>query len=103
MDFQQGELRPSFYANSVPFSINTSTTTATVSAGTIITSPFTVKNVIVQSVATIGIAVNPFVLSNYSGTFDVFPPSDFWIDTDVRPDVLINLEGENYIFLCYFR
>ena len=39
--------------------------------------------------------VNPFALSSYSGILDLSPSSDFWIDTETRPDVLVNLEGSN--------
>jgi hypothetical protein len=95
MDFEAGELRPPFVTNSIGFTANSSQSTANVEAGTIIVSPYTVKTVITQNVATQAIAVNPFVLSNYAGTLDFFPPGDFWIDTEQRPDVLVNLEGEN--------
>ena len=95
MDFNAGELRPSFISTSIGFQTNTSLTSANVGAGTIVTSPYTIKTFITQNVATQAMAVNPFVLSNYSGTLDFFPPGDFWIDTETRPDVLVNMEGEN--------
>jgi hypothetical protein len=95
MNFQEGELRPSFYSNTYSFTANTSLTDAKVEAGTITSAQYTVVPVITQNVATSAIAVNPFTLSNYSGTLDFFPPGDFWIDTETRPDVLVNLEGEN--------
>jgi hypothetical protein len=95
MDFKVGELRPSFYANTYNFSANTSLSDATINAGSIVSMPYSVVPVIIQGVATTALAVNPFTLTNYSGTLDFFPPSDFWIDTETRPDVLVNLEGEN--------
>jgi hypothetical protein len=95
MDFEAGELRPYFEDESISFVVNTSFTTANVEAGQIVVSPYTIKSIISQNVATNGIAVNPFVLSNYSGTLDFTPPGDFWIDKETRPDVLVNLEGEN--------
>jgi len=95
MDFEEGQLRPPFEDENISFSVNTSLTTANIAAGSIVTLPYTVKSVISQNVATNGIAVNPFTLSNYSGTFDIFPSGDFWIDKETRPDVLVNLEGEN--------
>jgi hypothetical protein len=95
MNFEEGELRPSFVSNSVSFVANTSLTTATIKAQQIALSPFTVQSFITQNVATSALAVNPFTLSNYSGTLDFFPSGDFWIDTETRPDVLVNLEGEN--------
>jgi len=95
MDFEVGELRPSFNSNSISFVANTTLTTATVGAGTIYTAPYSVVKAIEQNVATGGVVVNPFTLSNYVGTLDLFPAGDFWIDTQTRPDVLVNLEGEN--------
>ena len=95
MNFQEGELRPSFYSDTYSFSANSTLTNATIEAGTITSMPYSVVPVITQNVATTAVAVNPFTLSNYSGTLDFFPPGDFWIDTETRPDVLVNLEGEN--------
>jgi len=95
MDFEEGQLRPPFEDESIPLTVNTSLTTANVEAGTIIVAPYTIKTIISQNVATNGVAVNPFVLSNYSGTLDIYPAGDFWIDKETRPDVLVNLEGSN--------
>ena len=95
MNFEEGELRPSYYANSISFVANTALTTATIKANQIVLSPFTVIPAVSQNVATSGVAVNPFTLSNFSGTMSFYPPGDFWIDTETRPDVLVNLEGEN--------
>lgn len=94
MNFEEGELRPYFRSNNFSFTANTSST-STIKANQIALSPFTIETVITQNVATVAIAVNPFTLSNYSGTIDLFPSGDFWIDTVTRPDVLVNLEGEN--------
>lgn len=95
MDFETGELRPSFVSESIEFNIDSTNTTSTVEAGTIVLNPYEIVPVIEQSVATNAIAVNPFTLTNYSGTLDFYPPGDFWVDKETRPDVLINLEGEN--------
>ena len=95
MNFEEGELRPYYVANNIAFVANTSLSSSTIRANQIALSPYTVRAVITQNVATTAIAVNPFTLSNYSGTLDFYPAGDFWIDTETRPDVLINLEGEN--------
>jgi hypothetical protein len=95
MDFTKGELRPSFEPSNFSFTTDTGITTANVSAGTIITAPYTIANLITQNVSSTFVPVNPFTLSHYVGTLDFYPSGDFWIDTETRPDVLINLEGEN--------
>jgi hypothetical protein len=95
MDFNEGTLRPSFKSDCISFDISSLTSNTTTDAGTIITVPYTLVNVITQNVATDGLAVNPFTLTNYSGTMNFSPPGDFWIDTTTRPDVVVDLNGEN--------
>jgi hypothetical protein len=95
MDFTEGVLRPSFKSDSISFTVSSLISNTTTDAGTIITVPYTLVNVITQNVATDGLAVNPFTLTNYSGTISLSPPGDFWIDTTTRPDVIVDLNGEN--------
>jgi hypothetical protein len=96
MDFEKGELRPFFTANALGFIVDTSTATANLYAGnTVVSLPFTSSNLIAQNVSSRSLAVNPFNLNFYSGAISLFPASDYWIDTENRPDVLVNLEGEN--------
>ena len=96
MNYETGELRPYFSSNSISFVVDSASTTAnSYIANTVITMPYTSSAFITQNVATNSLAVNPFNLTFYSGTIDLFPASDVWIDTETRPDVLVNLEGEN--------
>ena len=94
MDFFKGEMHPYFNTNDITFE-NDVSSTANVSAGSIATLPYTIVPAVVQDVATNALSINPFTLSNYAGVLKISPPGDFWIDTNRRPDVLVNLEGEN--------
>lgn len=43
-----------------------------------------------QKYASIDISVNPYELANWNGTIELSPSSDEWIETEIRPDVVIN-------------
>lgn len=43
-----------------------------------------------QKYASIDISVNPYELANWNGTIELSPSSDEWIETEIRPDVIIN-------------
>ena len=94
IDFQNQELRPPFVSKSVNFDV--------VSLGNLnqttdgfITLPYDEDIFIRQPLATGSINVNPFSVTNWLGQVIMDPPSDNWVDTEQRPDVLVNLEGEN--------
>ena len=40
------------------------------------------------------LSVNPFSFQNYIGTMDLDPPTDNWYDKNLRPQVVVNLEGQ---------
>ena len=94
IDFQNQELRPPFVSKSIDFDV--------VSVGSLnrtpdgfITLPYDEDVFITQPLATTSINVNPFSVTNWLGQVLMDPPSDNWVDTEQRPDVLVNLEGEN--------
>jgi len=90
-----GELRPSFTQKGYNFQVNTSISTVTTHSGVISSPAYTIQPLIEQNIASKSLSVNPFTLNNYIGTIKFWPAGDFWIDTETRPDVLINLDGEN--------
>jgi len=38
--------------------------------------------------------INPFNVVNYLGKIQLNPPSDIWVDTSKKPDVLVNIGGD---------
>jgi hypothetical protein len=51
-----------------------------------------------QPYATNSVNVNPYLTFNWEGNLSLTPETDTWIDTTTKPDVVINLNGENDVF-----
>jgi hypothetical protein len=61
--------------------------------GDIITLPYNSIEFIKQPFASRTENVNPFAVFTFLGTMALNPPSDDWFETDRRPDVVTNVEG----------
>jgi hypothetical protein len=61
--------------------------------GDIITLPYNSIEFIKQPFASRTENVNPFAIFTFLGTMALNPPSDDWFETDRRPDVVTNVEG----------
>ena len=48
---------------------------------------------ITQSLASRSININPFQVTNFLGKITLDPSSDIWVDTNRRPDLLVNVGG----------
>lgn len=94
IDFQNQELRPPFVSKNVNFDVESTGSLLQTTDGFIIL-PYDEDVFIRQPLATRSINVNPFSVTNWLGEVKMDPPSDNWVDTEQRPDVLVNLEGEN--------
>ena len=94
IDFQNQELRPPFVSKNVNFDVQ-SLGSLNQTVDGFITLPYDEDVFIRQPLATGSINVNPFSVTNWLGQVIMDPPSDNWVDTEQRPDVLVNLEGEN--------
>ena len=90
------EIRPKFDIRYVDFSLTGSVGTGlTMSSDGLISLAYTTEVLISQPLASKAVNVNPFNVSNFNGSLTLNPTSDDWIDTTKRPDVTVNLEGEN--------
>jgi hypothetical protein len=94
MDFDKGELRPRFITKNARVPVFTGNTNIKTDITTA-TLDYTLEEYIVQDVATDAVNINPFNYSTYIGRMTLTPDNDVWKDTYVRPQVLVNLEGEN--------
>ena len=94
IDFQNQELRPPFVSKNINFDIE-SLGSLNETVDGFITLPYDEDIFIRQPLATTSINVNPFSVTNWLGEVKMDPPSDNWVDTEQKPDVLVNLEGEN--------
>lgn len=66
-----------------------------VKTGDVITLPYTEQAFVTQTKATRSVNVNPFDVISWTGAMTLNPPSDQWVDTTQKPDVLVNIDGSN--------
>lgn len=95
IDSVNGELRPSFLSSSISFDIDTANTTSNLAFNTIGIAPYTVTPAIEQNIASTKLKINEFLFTNFVGVMRLSPAGDVWVDHQQRPDVLVNLEGNN--------
>jgi hypothetical protein len=89
------ELRPSFNISSYSLTFDAANSTNYLQSGPFITSNAANIVFIDQPKASRFINVNPFNVVNFLGKITLNPSSDIWIDIEARPDVLVNLTGDN--------
>ncbi len=97
IDFERKHLRPPFIDRPIELveEPGTKNTSIAISADGLVTLSFEETNLVLQPSASTAISVNPFNVVNWMGSMRISPSSDTWIDIDQRPEVRINLEGEN--------
>jgi len=88
------ELRPSFNISSYSLTFDAANSTNYLQSGPFVTSNAASVVLIDQPKASRFINVNPFNVINFLGKITLNPSSDIWIDTQARPDVLVNLTGD---------
>ena len=95
IDFKRNNLRPSFVSQLTDVIYDSASSTGVQQTGDLITLPYVKTAVVSQTVASKAINVNPFAILAWVGAVDLVPPSDNWIDTTTRPEVVVNMSGEN--------
>ena len=100
IDYETTVLRPAFinrvYRLGITAGSNTTINGSSgVTADYTATISYTLSPQIVQPVATKSLTVNPIGVSNYLGTLQTYPSSDFWYNDIKDPIVRININGEN--------
>ena len=98
MDMEKKELRPECFLKNVLLeeSVSTDTDRATAGykkTGDLITLPYTEENLINQTMSSRLERVTPVLLSNWVGRIQLTPASDEWFETEVAPDLIVNVEG----------
>lgn len=93
IDPENRMLRPTF----APFSFNyvVNTLDGAVQRKDLVHLPYTTELLIEQPHATGFINLNPYMVFNWNGSVVMDPATDTWIDTQVKPDVTVNMNGEN--------
>jgi len=98
IDFEKKELRPKHQMKGISL-IETATTDAERAGvgyqktGDLITLPYTEVTSENQPFASRVERITPVLISNWRGTIELTPSSDEWFETEVAPDLIINVEG----------
>ena len=95
IDFDEKILRPRFNSNITDLVLDEAASTGVTKNGNLVTLPYTSKAFVTQKVASKSINVNPFAVLAWIGQLELTPPSDNWIDTNTRPEVVVNIGGQN--------
>lgn len=93
IDKTAGELRPAFYPFNINLMFDPTTSSNYKKNGHVLTLDYTEIPFIEQPLAALAINVNPFNVVTFLGKITLDPSSDSWVDTDQKPDVLVNLDG----------
>jgi hypothetical protein len=86
---------PPFISRNFDFDYDAGSSTGIQLTGHILSLPYSEEIFISQLKASKTLNINPFNVINWVGILLIEPPSDEWVDTSTRPDVLVNFEGNN--------
>ena len=95
IDFDEKILRPRFNSNLTDLVLDEAASSGVTKNGNLVTLPYTAKAFVIQNIASKSVNVNPFAVLAWIGRIDLEPSSDNWIDTNTRPEVIVNIGGQN--------
>jgi Domain of unknown function (DUF4815) len=95
IDFANRVLRPSHYTTNIPLTINLEQSGNISINNRVVTLPYTNQVLIQQPYASQVENVNPFNVFAFIGSIQLNPSSDDWVDTQVAPAEIQQIEG-NY-------
>ena len=97
IDEVQRELRPGFQSHAFGLGLSGGMTggASTTRTGSLVTLDYTTTEFIKQPLASKTVNVNPFGVASWRGRIHLTPSTDVWLDTVRRPQVTVNLDGEN--------
>jgi hypothetical protein len=89
-------LRPRF----APFSFGYTSLTPTniIQKGDLVYLPYTEAVCLEQPWATFWVNLNPYLIFKWNGEMQLNPATDTWVETYQKPDVVINVNGENDVY-----
>ena len=93
IDTVDKELRPTFNVNAELLVFDSANSTNAIQVGNLILPNCSSQSFVNQPYASKAVNINPFQVTNFLGKINLVPPSDFWVETDTRPDVLVNFGG----------
>jgi Domain of unknown function (DUF4815) len=96
IDMQNRELRPTHTTTNINLIEKTPLDRSTNGyqvTGDIVTLKYTHTVLAQQPFASNVELINPFAIASFNGSVQLNPPGDEWFETETRPDVIINKEG----------
>jgi hypothetical protein len=93
IDVVRNEMRPSFDVNAFILDFDGDGSVNHNQFGSLVTASSSSLNFVDQPIASKSVNINPFQVTTFLGKIELFPPSDIWVDTSRRPDVLVNIGG----------
>jgi hypothetical protein len=94
IDIRAQELRPTFNITSRMLNFDASNSSSYLQTGPFVTASASNTAFVDQKLASRIMNINPFNVVNYLGKIQLNPPSDIWVDTSKKPDVLVNIGGD---------
>jgi hypothetical protein len=94
IDPKRKELRPSFNVSSYMFTFDAANSGSYLQTGSFVTVAASNTAFVEQPLSSKTMNINPFNVVNYLGKIQLNPPSDIWVDTSKKPDVLVNIGGD---------
>ncbi|MCK9369118.1 DUF4815 domain-containing protein [Candidatus Dojkabacteria bacterium] len=96
IDYNEKILRPPFSSTSHTFQFDSGVDYA--KNGDLVTLNYTTETLVSQGLASTFVNLNPYNIFTWNGFVSLNPPSDNWVDTFTKPDVTVNLNGENDVY-----
>lgn len=93
IDSSEQTLRPHFKSEAVDLVLDTTTMTGVSVNENTVTLAFTETPLISQTKSSESESVNPYDVAAFIGTVKLYPTNDKWIETNRRPDVIVNQDG----------
>ena len=98
INMENNELRPFYVMDNINLVEKTPSESDRISAayqvtGDLVTLRYTHETLVDQKYASRVENVNPFAIATFNGQIDLNPPADEWFETEVRPEVIVNEEG----------
>ena len=98
IDNENRVLRPACTTTAIAFALDTANSSNVVRKGALVLPAHTEINYVSQIKATKFIPTTPFDVFNWVGEITLDPSTDIWHDTETRPTVIVNINGENDAF-----
>jgi len=98
VNMENNELRPFYVMDNINLVEKTPAAADRLSAayqvtGDLVTLRYSHTSLVEQPYASRTENINPFAIASFNGQIDLNPPADEWFETEVRPEIIVNEEG----------